>query len=75
MELGRRLTKMLNGSKTEKSKYQTPDGKESSFDDESSFADPVHTGEQSQGTITYTVIGKSSRKKRKASLCDNVQLR
>lgn len=66
------LTKMLFGSKTEKSKYQTPDGQGSLFEDDSSFTEPEHTGEQSQEIITYTVVRKSSRKKRNASLRDDV---
>ena len=66
------LTRMLFGSKTEKSKYQTPDGQGSLFDDDSTFTEPEHTGEQSQETITYTVDRKSSRKKRNASLHDDV---
>lgn len=66
------LTKMLFGSKTEKSKYQTPDGQGSLFDDDCSFTEPEHTGEQSQETVTYTVVRKKSKKKRNDSLRDDV---
>jgi len=39
------LTKLLYGSKTEKSKYNVPnpDGQASLFEDDSSFNDPEHT--------------------------------
>ncbi|WP_376708135.1 hypothetical protein, partial [Heyndrickxia sporothermodurans] len=40
------LTKLLYGSKTEKSKYNTPDGQVSLFEDDPSFTDPEHTEEQ-----------------------------
>ena len=51
------LTKLLYGSKTEKSKYITPDGQGSLFEDEhpSSFSDSEHTEEQSQQMISYNV--------------------
>jgi transposase len=39
------LTKLLYGSKTEKSKYNTPDRQVSLFEDDPSFTDPEHTGE------------------------------
>jgi uracil DNA glycosylase len=54
------LTKLLYGSKTEKSKYITPDGQGSLFEDEhpSSFSDSEHTEEQSQQEISYTVVRK-----------------
>ena len=66
------LTKMLFGSKTEKSKYQMPDGQGSLFDDDSSFTEPEHTEEQSQQTISYTVVRKQSKKKRNDSLRNDV---
>lgn len=44
----RQLTQLLYGSKTEKSKYTAPDGQVSLFEDEPSFNEPEHTGEQSQ---------------------------
>lgn len=66
------LTKMLFGSKTEKSKYQLPDGQGSLFDDDSSFTEPEHTEKQSQQTISYTVVRKQSKKKRNDSLCNDV---
>ena len=52
------LTKLLYGSKTEKSKYNTPGGQVSLFEDDPSFTDPEHTEEQSQQTISYTVVRK-----------------
>lgn len=57
----RYLTKLLYGSKTEKSKYNTLDGQISLFDDDPSFNDSEHTEEQSQQTISYTVVRKSSK--------------
>ncbi|MGG3690168.1 IS66 family transposase, partial [Caldifermentibacillus hisashii] len=54
----RYLTKLLYGSKTEKSKYNTPDGQISLFDDDSSFNDSEHTEEQSQQMISYTIVRK-----------------
>jgi transposase len=57
------LTKLLYGSKTEKSKYNTPDGQASLFDDDPSFTDSEHTEEQSQQTISYTVVRNIQKKK------------
>jgi transposase/uncharacterized coiled-coil protein SlyX len=70
----RHLTKLLYGSKTEKTKYNAPDGQASLFDDEPSFSETEHTGEQSQQTITYTVVRKIHKKKRNDSLCDDVEV-
>lgn len=70
----RQLTKLLYGSKTEKSKYNAPDGQGSLFDDDSSFNDPEHTGEQSQQTISYTVVRKIQQKKRNDSLHDGIEV-
>lgn len=39
----RQLTKALYGSKSEKSKYQAPDGQGSLFDDDPSFNESEHT--------------------------------
>ncbi|MCD8502298.1 MAG: hypothetical protein LRY71_12330 [Bacillaceae bacterium] len=50
------LTKLLYGSKTEKSKYNVPDNQMSLFEDDPSFNHPEHTEEQSQQTISYTVV-------------------
>ncbi|MGY3190401.1 uncharacterized protein (DUF3084 family) [Lysinibacillus sp. TE18511] len=63
----RQLTKALYGSKTEKSKYQAPDGQGSLFDDDLSFNESEHTEEQSTATITYTVNRKLHKKKRNDS--------
>ncbi|MBB6448024.1 putative coiled-coil protein SlyX, partial [Bacillus benzoevorans] len=52
----RHLTKLLYGSKTEKSKYNTLEGQTSLFDNDPFFNEPEHTGEQSQQTISYTVV-------------------
>jgi transposase len=58
------LTKLLYGSKTEQSKYNAPDGQGSLFDeDDPSFTDSEHTEEQSQQTISYTVVRKYRRKR------------
>lgn len=46
------LTKLLFGSKTEKSKYNAPDGQGSLFDEESPFPDSEHTEEQSQQFVS-----------------------
>lgn len=58
----RQLTKALYGSKSEKSKYQAPDGQGSLFDDNPSFNECEHTEEQSTPTVTYTVVRKLIRK-------------
>ena len=70
----RHLTKLLYGSKTEKSKYNTPDGQVSLFEDDPSFNEPEHTGEQSQQTISYTVVRKVQKKKRNDSLDDRIEV-
>ncbi|WP_458645853.1 IS66 family transposase, partial [Staphylococcus epidermidis] len=55
----RYLTKLLYGSKTEKTKYNAHDDKQISlFEDDSSFNESEHTEEQSQQTISYTVVRK-----------------
>ena len=69
----RHLTKLLYGSKTEKSKYNTLDGQVSLFEDEPSFNEPEHTGEQSQQTISYNVVRKVQKKKRNDSLHDDIE--
>ncbi|WP_409973840.1 transposase domain-containing protein [Bacillus sp. Bva_UNVM-123] len=43
----RHLTKKLFGSKTEKTKYNVPDGQGSLFEDDPSFNESEHTEEQS----------------------------
>ena len=70
----RHLTKLLYGAKTEKSKYNAPDGQGSLFDDDPSFNESEHTEEQSQQTISYTVVRKIQKKKRNDSLSDNVEV-
>nr|WP_257131909.1 IS66 family transposase [Bacillus pseudomycoides] len=70
----RHLTKLLYGSKTEKSKYNAPDGQGSLFEDDPSFSEPEHTEEQSQQTISYTVVRKIQKKKRNDSLRDDVEI-
>lgn len=67
------LTKLLYGSKTEKSKYNAPDGQGSLFEDDSSFPDSEHTEEQSQQTISYTVVRAVQKKKRNDSLREDVE--
>ncbi len=71
----RYLTKLLYGSKTEKSKYNTLDGQISLFDNDPSFNDSEHTEEQSQQTISYTVVRKAQNKKRNDSLHENVEVK
>ncbi|MFC0559017.1 IS66 family transposase [Halalkalibacter alkalisediminis] len=66
------LTKLLYGSKTEKSKYNTLDGQGSLFEDDPSFSDSEHTEEQSQQTISYTVV-RRVQKKRNDSLHHGVE--
>lgn len=68
------LTKLLYGSKTEKSKYNTPDGQASLFDDDPSFTDSEHTEDQSIATITYTIVRKKQTKKRNDSFLDDVEI-
>src|SRR5690554_1192174 len=70
----RQLTKLLFGSKTEKSKYNVPDGQMSLFEDDPSFNDSEHTEEQSQQIISYTVVRKKANKKRNDSLRDDVEV-
>lgn len=60
----RQLTKMIYGSRSEKSKYQAPDGQCSLFEDDPSFNEPEHTGEQSEDTVTYSVTRAKKKKKR-----------
>jgi len=68
------LTKALYGSKSEKSKYQAPDGQDSLFDDVPSFNESEHTEEQSTATITYTVNRKLHKKKRNDSFHDGIEI-
>lgn len=70
----RQLTKALYGSKSEKSKYQAPDGQCSLFEDVPSFNDSEHTEEQSTATITYTVVRKLNKKKRNDSFRDGIEI-
>ncbi len=70
----RHLTKLLYGSKTEKSKYNPLDGQASLFDDDPSFSESEHTEEQSQQTISYTVVRKVKNKKRNDSLDDGIEI-
>ncbi len=70
----RHLTKLLYGSKTEKSKYNVPDGQGSLFDDDPSFSESEHTEEQSQQLISYTVVRKIRKKKRNDSLQENIEI-
>ncbi|WEG13394.1 IS66 family transposase [Pullulanibacillus sp. KACC 23026] len=70
----RHLTKRLYGSKTEKSKYNGPEGQFSLFEVDPSFSEPEHTEEQSQQTISYTVVRKAQNKKRNDSLDDGIEI-
>ncbi|WP_077300596.1 IS66 family transposase [Virgibacillus pantothenticus] len=71
----RHLTKLLYGSKTEKSKYNIPDGQTSLFDEDPSFSESEQTEEQSQQTISFTVVRKAKNKKRNDSLNENVEIK
>jgi transposase len=70
----RNLTKLLYGSKTEKTKYNAPDGQGSLFDNDPSFSESEHTEEQSQQTISYTVVRTIQKKKRNDSLRDDIEV-
>ena len=69
----RQLTKMIYGSRSEKSKYQAPDGQCSLFEDDSSFNEPEHTGEQSEDTVTYSVT-RVKKKKRNDVFTDGTEV-
>ncbi len=71
----RHLTKLLYGSKTEQSKYNSPDGQMSLFDedDDDSFNCSDHTEEQSQQKIVYTVERKAKNRKRNDFLADHLE--
>lgn len=71
----RHLTKLLYGSKTEQSKYNSPDGQTSLFDedDDDSFNCSDHTEEQSQQKIVYTVERKAKNRKRNDFLADHLE--
>jgi len=70
----RQLTKALYSSKSEKSKYQAPDGQGSLFEDDPFFSEPEHTEEQSTPTVTYTVVRKLHKKKRNDSFRDGIEI-
>ena len=69
----RQLTKALYGSKSEKSKYQAPDGQVSLFEDDPSFNEPEHTEEQSTETVSYSVTRKKKNKKRNDSFREDIE--
>ena len=68
------LTKMIYGSRSEKSKYQAPDGQVSLFEDDPSFNDSEQTEEQSTETIQYSVTRKKTNKKRNDAFRDDVEI-
>ena len=70
----RQLTKMIYGSRSEKSKYQAPDGQCSLFDDEPSFNDSEQTEEQSTETVRYTVTRSINKKKRNDSFIEGLAI-
>ena len=70
----RHLTKALYGSKSEKSKYQAPDGQGSLFEDDPSFNEPEQTEEQSTETVSYTVTRKKKNKKRNDSFREDIEI-
>ena len=61
------LTKALYSSKSEKSKYQAPDGQGSLFEDDLSFSESEQTEKQNTETVSYTVTRKKTNKKRNDS--------
>lgn len=67
------LTKALYGSKSEKSKYQAPDGQVSLFEDDPSFNEPEQTEEQSTETVSYSVTRKKKNKKRNDSFREDIE--
>lgn len=70
----RQLTKALYGSKSEKSKYQVPDGQGSLFEDDPSFNESEQTEEKSTETISYTVNRKKTNKKRNDSFGEHIEI-
>lgn len=58
------LRKLMYGARSEKSKYQAPDGQCSLFEDDPSFNEPEQTGEKSEDTVTYSVTRAKKKKKR-----------
>ena len=70
----RQLTKMIYGSRSEKSKYQAPDGQVSLFEDDPPFNDSEQTEEQSTETITYIVTRLNKKKKRNDSFIEGVEI-
>jgi len=70
----RQLTKALYGSKSEKSKYQAPDGQGSLFEDDPSFSEPEQTEEKSTETVSYTVTRKKTNKKRNDSFREDIEV-
>lgn len=68
------LTKALYGSKSEKSKYQAPNGQISLFEDDSLFSEPEQTEGQSTEIITYSVSRKKKNKKRNDSFCEHIEI-
>lgn len=70
----RHLTKALYGSKSEKSKYQAPDGQVSLFEEDPFFNESEHTEEQSTDSVTYTVVRKLHKKKRNDSFLDGIEI-
>ena len=70
----RHLTKALYGSKSEKAKYQAPDGQCSLFEDDPSFNNSEHTEEQSTETVSYTVVRKVRNKKRNDSFIEGLEI-
>ncbi|RUL45628.1 IS66 family transposase [Lysinibacillus antri] len=70
----RQLTKALYGTKSEKSKYQVPDGQCSLFEDDPSFNESEHTEKQSTETVSYTVVRKIRNKKRNDSFSKELEI-
>ena len=70
----RQLTNMIFGSRSEKSKYQAPDGQLSLLEEEPSSNEPEQTEEKSTETVTYTVTRSTKKKKRNDSFMKWVEI-
>ena len=67
------LTKLLYGSKTEKSKYNTPDGQVSLFEDDPSFTDPGTQKNKANRPFLILLYEKFNQK-RNDSLREDIEI-
>ncbi|WP_235842066.1 IS66 family transposase zinc-finger binding domain-containing protein [Neobacillus fumarioli] len=70
----RHLTKLLYGSKTEKSKYNAPDGQVSLFEDDPSFNEPEQHRRTKPTDDFLHCCTKSSKEKRNDSLHNDIEV-